>query len=109
MSDLIRFKPKWNPNDSQPYPWTIAPPSSTLKSLASNTEEATQDDLEEGAGKKRKLDSSGEEEQDGKEREEEELFNPLLFRALEGVGRGLEREERERMKEEEKEEGGDGE
>ena len=107
MSDLIRFKPKWNPNDSQPYQWTIAPPATTLTSLSSTVaqgEDATQDESEgEGQeGKKQKLD-----QEDGKEREEEELFNPLLFRALEGVGRGLEREERERMKEEEK--GGDGE
>ena len=108
MSDLIQLKPRWTPNDSQPYQWSIAPPpSSTLKTLSSTVaqdEDATQDESEgEGQeGKKQKLD-----EEDGKFEREEEEFNPLLFRALQGVGRGLEREERERMKLEDK--GGDGE
>ncbi|GAA5830080.1 hypothetical protein JCM5353_000701 [Sporobolomyces roseus] len=104
MSDLIALKPTWS--TSSHYQWNIAPPPSqtcieSLSQTAQEQEEESTQREEEGEsqeGKKPKLDDG----EEGRDEREEEEFNPLLFRALQGVGRSLEREEEmERIRREE--------
>lgn len=102
MSDLIALKPTWS--TSSHYQWNIAPPPQTsIKSLSQTAQEQEEESTqreEEGEsqeGKKPKLDDG----EEGRDEREEEEFNPLLFRALQGVGRTVEREEMERIRREE--------
>lgn len=104
LTDLIRLKPQWTPEAL--YNWSIAPPPSstmTTNALKNNLEnldtaEVPMEQVEEVGGqeqdegdrevKKQKMEQNGE----GEERRPDE-FNPLLFRALQGLGRKLQAEQ----------------
>ncbi|GAA5916287.1 mediator complex subunit MED6 [Sporobolomyces salmoneus] len=104
MTDLIQLKPQWTPETL--YHWNIAPPpssltttnalkssldadqSSTMEEEVVDTQRVEDGEDEEGREqKKRKL-----EEGQREERKPDE-FNPLLFKALQGLGRKLQAEQ----------------
>ncbi|GAA5877833.1 hypothetical protein JCM16303_000254 [Sporobolomyces ruberrimus] len=97
MSDLIRLKPQWSAETL--YHWNIAPPplSTSATQALKNTDPSTEAIPTEGGGegdetdgpregKKQKLD-------EGPIERAPDEFNPLLFRALQGIGRKLQMEE----------------
>ncbi|GAA5938656.1 mediator complex subunit MED6 [Sporobolomyces koalae] len=107
VQQLVRFKPKWTPE--QLYHWNIAPPppSTTIKqSLEAQAEAdlaAAQEGDDEPDRKRMKLDDNDTPNPDRtddptsdptltQERQGDE-FNPLLFKALQGLARKMHHEE----------------
>ena len=111
MAELIRLKPQWTPESR--YNWNIAPPPADLATtdalkhdldLEAHAPESIEtqvvdtqrvDDTDnaeddERLGKKPKLDRDGAAETATERRADE--FNPLLFKALQGLGRKLQGE-----------------
>ncbi|GAA6014505.1 hypothetical protein JCM11491_004517 [Sporobolomyces phaffii] len=107
LSDLVRLKPHWTAETL--YHWNIAPPAasaattSALKNLSDPDSLALEEEVVDTQrveddshssdgrdGKKRKL----LEDETPVERRSDE-FNPLLFKALQGIGRKLQLEQQE--------------